>query len=109
MSSPTATPKEKKNSEEHSLQLDQNDVEYNNDYSLQKSNTDAVLNNPLYGLTRKQLFAKFEKFAADKNLSHEVETLKKGALVAQNPANFRSIDILTDEERGVIDHEYKNK
>ncbi|CAD6933078.1 unnamed protein product [Tilletia controversa] len=109
MSSPTATPKEKKNSEEHSLQLDQNDVEYNNDYSLQKSNTDAVLNNPLYGLTRAQLFDKVEKFAADKNLSHEVETLKKGALVAQNPADFRSIDILTDEERDVIDHEYKNK
>ncbi|CAD6941800.1 unnamed protein product [Tilletia controversa] len=36
-------------------------------------------------------------------------TLNINALIAQNPADFRSIDILTDEERDVIDHEYKNK
>ncbi|KAE8263929.1 hypothetical protein A4X09_0g7098 [Tilletia walkeri] len=108
-SSPTQTTKEKKGSEEHSLQLDQNDIEYGNDYTLQKENVDAVLRNPLHGIPREALFAKVDKFAAEKNLTSEIDLLRKGALVAQNPADFQSIDILTQEERDVIQHEYQNK
>ncbi|CAD6938674.1 unnamed protein product [Tilletia controversa] len=85
------------------------DAAIKGDHSLQKENNEPVISNPLYGLTREQLFRKVENFAADKKLEHEVETLKRSALVVQTPANFPSIDILTDEEREVIDHEYKNK
>ncbi|KAL9937144.1 hypothetical protein V8E36_004379 [Tilletia maclaganii] len=99
----------KGSSDEHSLQLNQNDVEYGHDYSLQKPNTAAILQNPLHGIPRDALFARVEKFAADKNLTSETDLLKKGALIAQNPAEFRSIDILSDEEKHAIEHEYSNK
>ncbi|KAK0523978.1 hypothetical protein OC835_006078 [Tilletia horrida] len=126
MASPPSTPspkaehaptlnasEKKKGSEEHSLQLDHtDDVEYGSKphgYTLAKANTDGALHNPLHGLTREQLFAKVEQFATEKNLVSEIDLLKKGALIAQNPADIRSLDILSDEEKNQIEHEYAHK
>ncbi|KAK0554663.1 hypothetical protein OC846_001997 [Tilletia horrida] len=112
MSSPAHTPPavdEKKGSGEHSIAVNQDDVEYGNGYSLQKANTEGILQNPLYGISREKLFQKVEDFAREKKLESEVDLLKKGALIAQNPADFRSLDILSEEEKNFIQHEYEHK
>jgi hypothetical protein len=40
-----------------------------------------------------------EQFAADKDLTDIIPYLKKGALVAQDPARFEEIEMLEEEEK----------
>ncbi len=42
------------------------------------------------------------KFAEDKGLNEHVELIKKGALIAQDPSNFESLDVLSEEEKDAI-------
>jgi hypothetical protein len=46
-----------------------------------------------------------EEFAQEKGLTEIVDVLKKGALVAQDPGNFESIDELDDAERAALRNE----
>jgi len=46
-----------------------------------------------------------EEFAQEKGLTEIVDVLKKGALVAQDPGNFESIDELDDAERTALRNE----
>jgi hypothetical protein len=41
--------------------------------------------NPLWGLSREEMYARVEKFAYDKGLTDHVDVLRRGALVAQKP------------------------
>ena len=53
-----------------------------------------------------------EQFAEDKGLNEHVELIKKGALIAQDPANFENLDALNEEERAALrfeaDHKWKH-
>ena len=62
-------------------------------------NTNAKLRNPLTGLTKEQLRDRVETFAAAKGLTHIVEDLKKGALIAQDPKNFENLEELSEEDK----------
>ena len=46
-----------------------------------------------------------EEFAQEKGLTEIVDVLKKGALVAQDPGNFESIDELDESERTALRNE----
>ncbi|KAJ7087537.1 hypothetical protein B0H15DRAFT_922933 [Mycena belliarum] len=69
------------------------------------------LANPLQGIPREQLIADVDRFAEDFGLKHLTTELRKGALVAQDPTAFESIDILDEDDkyhlRREITHRYK--
>ena len=56
--------------------------------------------------------SRVETFARDKNLESHLPLLRKGALVAQNPAGAYDIagpEALTDEEKAVLRREVEHK
>ncbi|KAJ7183436.1 hypothetical protein C8R46DRAFT_1209599 [Mycena filopes] len=59
----------------------------------------AKLANPLRGVSREQLMRDVEQFAEEKGLKHLLPELRKGALVAQEPEAFESIDLLDEEDK----------
>ncbi|KAM0746491.1 hypothetical protein T439DRAFT_329595 [Meredithblackwellia eburnea MCA 4105] len=65
--------------------------------------------NPLAGIPREQLFHDVEVFAREKGLEDHLDILKKGALVAQSPKDFESIDVLTDDDKANLAHEAAHK
>ncbi|PGH12401.1 hypothetical protein AJ80_06708 [Polytolypa hystricis UAMH7299] len=67
--------------------------------------TNEKLRNPLVGLSREELFRDVEEFAQEKNLTHIVDELKKGALVAQDPKAFETLDDLSEEEKDTLRRE----
>ena len=70
-----------------------------------ENNANAALKNPLAGMSKEELIADVEEFAAERGLMDEVEYLKKGALVAQNPKQFEFIDELTEDEKETLRRE----
>ena len=50
-----------------------------------------------------------ETFAQEKGLQEYIELLKKGALVAQDPANFENLDVLDDADREALRYEAAHK
>lgn len=70
------------------------------------------IRNPLAGVPRHQLMSDVEAFAEQRGLTDHIPILKKGALVAQNPAEAHLIDgeeRLTAEELDVLEMEVKHK
>lgn len=65
--------------------------------------------NPLAGLTKEELMADVEAFAREKDLEHILDDLKKGALVAQDPKAFESLDELSEEEKELLRRETTHK
>lgn len=61
--------------------------------------------NPLEGIPQDELFRDVEHFAQDKGLTEHVELLKKGALIAQDPANFENLTLLDEQEKETLRHE----
>lgn len=50
-----------------------------------------------------------ELFCSEKGLEDKTELVKKGALIAQDPPNFESIETLTEEEREALRFEVAHK
>lgn len=71
--------------------------------------TEFRIQNPLQGIPQSTLFANVEDFAREQNLTEIIPLLKKGALVAQNPPAFESIDDLTEVERDALRNEVLHK
>jgi len=78
------------------------------DINLNK-NLDAKISNPLADISRENLLRDVEHFAQEKGLSDSVELLKKGALIAQDPANFESLEILSEDEKETLRYENAHK
>ncbi|GAM43318.1 hexose transport-related protein [Talaromyces pinophilus] len=55
------------------------------------ANVSGEIENPLANIPRSVLLSNVEEFAQEKGLTEYTDLLKKGALVAQDPANFESI------------------
>ncbi|KAL6246773.1 hypothetical protein RBB50_006080 [Rhinocladiella similis] len=72
-------------------------------------NLDAKISNPLADIPREQLLKDVEEFAARTGMTDEVELIKKGALVAQNPGNYENVTDLDDEERDALHVEVTKK
>ena len=93
------------------------------------SNPQARIRNPLEGIPRSRLLRNVETFAQEKELTHILPLLNKGAVrkyisfirmsfrssfisfspVAQNPVEFETLDILDDEDRDAIRYERGHK
>ena len=72
-------------------------------------NLSAKVSNPLADVPYEELMHDVELFAQDKGMLDKVDLLKRGALVAQNPANFETIGILGDDEREALRFEATHK
>ncbi|KAK6440772.1 hypothetical protein LTR95_002996 [Oleoguttula sp. CCFEE 5521] len=69
-------------------------------------NTTGEVKNPLIGIPRPQLMRDVDTFATQYGFSgDEVELLKKGAIVAQNPADFENMPELDDYDRNALREE----
>ncbi|EAU81614.1 sugar transporter [Coprinopsis cinerea okayama7 len=69
------------------------------------NNVEARIQNPLHGIPEATLLRQAEEFAIDHGLEDKVDLFKKGALLAQNPADFESIPGMTEEEKEHIRRE----
>ncbi|KAB8342805.1 hypothetical protein FH972_022403 [Carpinus fangiana] len=65
----------------------------------------AKLENPLAGMTREELMEDVEKFAKEKDLVFALDDLKKGALLAQKPKLFETMDGLDETDREILRRE----
>jgi hypothetical protein len=68
-------------------------------------NVNAKLANPLAGIPRDQLMRDGAHFARHYGLGHLEKQFSKGALVAQDPDGFETLDILSEKEREVLRRE----
>ncbi|KAI6898421.1 MFS transporter [Hortaea werneckii] len=78
------------------------------DVDLNK-NVDAKVSNPLAGITYEELMHDVEMFAQEKGLEDKTDLIKRGALVAQDPANFENIGLLEEEEKAALRWESEHK
>ena len=62
-------------------------------------NVTGEIKNPLVGISRHDLMTDVEKFATRNDMEEQIELLKKGALIAQNPADFENMEELTGEDK----------
>ncbi|KAG5362849.1 Arabinose-proton symporter [Yarrowia sp. B02] len=72
-------------------------------------NADLDPENPLTRYTRNELLEIASAFAKENGLEDKVDAFRKGALVAQDPANFENIDILDDNDRYWLNREITHK
>ncbi|GME57125.1 putative sugar transporter protein [Neofusicoccum parvum] len=73
------------------------------------SNIEAKIKNPLAGLSKEQLAYQVEEFAKEHNMTDRLDLLQRGALVAQDPAEFESVPGLTEEEKDALRNEVTHK
>lgn len=78
------------------------------DVSL-NNNVSAKIKNPLAGLSHDTLMRDVENFANEHQLHEITPLLKKGALVAQNPADFERVEGLDESEKQALRNEVVDK
>ncbi|KAK3655644.1 hypothetical protein LTR56_003293 [Elasticomyces elasticus] len=71
-------------------------------------NLDAKVSNPLADIPYQELLHDVEVFAREKGLEDKLGLLQRGALIAQDPANFEALD-LEEDEKDAIRHENAHK
>lgn len=76
---------------------------------VSQENVNAVLANPLAGLSYEQLIADGDDFAKSHGLEALGELFQKGALVAQNPLAFNDLPLLTLEDKEALQEEVDHK
>ena len=76
---------------------------------IPRNKLNAMFENPLAGIPKDKLFADVEEFCSKFNLQDDVESFKKGALVAQNPHNLKGIEELNDEDLNHLEREHTHK
>jgi hypothetical protein len=73
-----------------------------------KASVAAKLCNPLTGLTEEQVLADVETSCAEKRLTQDLNSFRKGALIArvgQREVGFEYVSILSEEEKCWLRHE----
>ncbi|POY75474.1 hypothetical protein BMF94_1376 [Rhodotorula taiwanensis] len=74
-----------------------------------RENPNAVLENPLQGISHDRLEAMGRAFAREKDLAEFEELFAKGAQIAQNPLAFESLPLLNEEDREIMREEVQHK
>ncbi|KAG5984132.1 hypothetical protein E4U55_005931 [Claviceps digitariae] len=69
------------------------------------------VDNPLRHLSREELLTKVTDFHQQKNLQDDIDLslLEKGALVAQDPANFENLDLLDEADKNALRQEVTHR
>ncbi|KHN97382.1 sugar transporter [Metarhizium album ARSEF 1941] len=74
------------------------------------ANVEGEIENPLRDISRHELLEKVARFHKDKGLPDDVlPLLRKGALVAQNPAGFEAIDDLDESDKIALREETSHR
>ncbi|GAA5863489.1 hypothetical protein JCM8547_007261 [Rhodosporidiobolus lusitaniae] len=74
-----------------------------------KSNPNALLENPLQGISHERLEAMGRAFAREKNLGEYEAEFAKGAQIAQDPLNFENLMILNEDDKDALRREVTHK
>ncbi|KKK25618.1 hypothetical protein P175DRAFT_0522673 [Aspergillus ochraceoroseus IBT 24754] len=72
-------------------------------------NTSAKIKNPLADLTETQVLRDVEEFAHEHKLTDILPNIRKGALIARDPEQFRNVPDMTPEDLQVIQDETDHK
>ncbi|KAI4266438.1 MAG: hypothetical protein LQ337_008803 [Flavoplaca oasis] len=72
-------------------------------------NVTARIQNPLAGIPRATLFQNVEDFAAEVGMTEQTDLFQKGALVAQDPPAFESVESLDEVEKDALRNEVLHK
>ncbi|QVM11100.1 hypothetical protein D8B26_005751 [Coccidioides posadasii str. Silveira] len=72
-------------------------------------NLTGEIRNPLSDIPKDQLLRDVENFASKKNMTDILPLLQKGALVAQNPADFENIPELDESDREALRNEVTHR
>ncbi|UZJ56265.1 hypothetical protein CBS101457_005585 [Exobasidium rhododendri] len=103
----------KSHSDEKNLETNYKTSDTDSDVALPdidlNHNVEGKIRNPLSGISRAHLFANVEAFAMEKNLTEHTDLLKRGALLAQDPVNYATMDDLREDEKAAIQHENAHK
>jgi len=94
---------------DHASASDESVYEKSPDIPNLNNNLSARIHNPLAGIPRKKLMQDVDQFAQEQNMSDISYLLRKGALVAQNPQDFESIEGLDEVEREALRNEVVHK
>jgi hypothetical protein len=76
---------------------------------IKKISHSARIKNPLADLSQSQVLRDVEIFAQEYNVTEILPELKKGALVARDPADFESVSDLTEQEVTALRDEVEHK
>lgn len=72
-------------------------------------NVNAKIQNPLHGISKPHLMRQVEEFVREKGFEEYTDVFKKGALLAQNPKAWESLEELDEEDREVLRREITRK
>lgn len=73
-------------------------------------NVEGEIENPLKHIPRHELLERVTRFQQDKGLSEDIlPLLKKGALVAQDPAGFETIEDLDESDKTALREEITHR
>ncbi|KAJ2980573.1 hypothetical protein NQ176_g2552 [Zarea fungicola] len=71
---------------------------------------DGEVKNPLVGIPRDELLKRVDAFQQQKGLPSDIlPLLRKGALVAQNPAGFEEIEDLDQDDKAALRNEVTHR
>ncbi len=100
---------EKSSFEERESVVELRDSASDSSHRTRTVDVNTKLENPLAKLVHKQLLADAADFARSHELGEYTETIQKGALLAQDPAAFETLPMLTEEDRRMLRREYTHK
>lgn len=69
----------------------------------------SKIQNPLIHMTEDEMLRDIDSFSKEHGFEEHLPLLRKGALVARDPANFAAVEGITDEERAAISNEVLHK
>jgi hypothetical protein len=95
-------------SEEFDVQYFRRVCQHNSSFTFSRL-TWRRIRNPLVGVPQEALFEDVEAFATENGLTDILPLLKRGALLAQDPLGFESIEGLEDNERHELELEQTNR
>lgn len=105
-----ASAKEIYNAEHNDASSDEKHFdEAHNEHVDLNDNIDARIKNPLAGLSKSALLRDVDEFAREYDLEDIAPLLKRGALVAQNPAEFEHVEGIEEHEKEALRNEVLHK
>ncbi|KAJ9627842.1 hypothetical protein H2203_003060 [Taxawa tesnikishii (nom. ined.)] len=87
----------------------ENEKGFDKEHVNLNSNKDAKIKNPLAGIPYERLMSNVDEFAQTHGLTDIATELRQGALVAQDPANFETVEGLSDSDKEALRDEVIHK
>jgi hypothetical protein len=69
----------------------------------------ATLQNALHGIPKARLYEEVDSFCRDHKLEEHQDIVRKGALLAQKPDEWATLDELSEDDKAAVDFERSHK